>query len=92
MGLLGGRLQQSRCVSIARCVCVRQLQSFIKPISRRGELREEAPSLGSHNNGALKGRGESKLEHEKETIRRMSWKKFNSCKKRPISVLQRSGQ
>lgn len=29
--------------------------SFIKPISRRGELREEALNLGSGNNGALKG-------------------------------------
>lgn len=29
--------------------------SFIKPISRRGELREEALNLSSGNNGALKG-------------------------------------
>lgn len=29
--------------------------SFIKPISRRGELREEAPNLSGGNNGALRG-------------------------------------
>lgn len=35
---------------------------FIKPISRRAELREEARRLGGHNNGASEGRGKkSKL-------------------------------
>ncbi|GAA6066261.1 uncharacterized, partial [Tachysurus ichikawai] len=30
---------------------------FIKPISRRAELREEERRLGGHNNGTLEGRG-----------------------------------
>lgn len=30
---------------------------FIKPISRRAELREEARQLGGHNNGTSEGCG-----------------------------------
>lgn len=41
--------------------------SFIKPISRRGELREEALNLSAGNNGALKGWGESKLGTTSQT-------------------------
>lgn len=49
----GGRIKQ--CHWNAQC-CESPIPfSFIKPISRRGELREEALNLSSGNNGALKG-------------------------------------
>lgn len=49
----GGRIKQ--CHWNPQC-CESPIPfSFIKPISRRGELREEALNLTSGNNGALKG-------------------------------------
>lgn len=49
----GGRIKQ--CHWNPQC-CESPIPfSFIKPISRRGELREEALNLSSGNNGALKG-------------------------------------
>lgn len=49
----GGRIKQ--CHWNPQC-CESPIPfSFIKPISRRGELREEALNLSGGNNGALKG-------------------------------------
>lgn len=62
----GWWVERSRVAGIQCCESLIPFR-FIKPISRRGELREEAPNLGCSNNGVLKGRGESKLGTTSQT-------------------------